>query len=261
MVYIAYFTELFLQICDYAQKRRIWCENCKYAFVANFHCHFCSRRKAAKFFHPVRYNQKKGGYRGIFREAGEDTGTYFREITDLEFQNHKNVKKMYFPHTRTSWDKFMFNGMPNSNFKIGLSLFGCAEKYTEQSTHYAVWMRRWVFKWSTRPNDLLNSLPFTFTAYHNSVFLPHMLSETTRFCTCVITFCALVWLFSSVNVDVPLQSFCSVEWAPALFTVMCLLSTVGEKMLGKIFFVIEENSHQLHWFGFSVECVLMWSLR
>ena len=47
----------------------------------------------AKFFHPVRYNQKKGGYRGIFREAGEETGTYFREITDLEFQNHKNVKK------------------------------------------------------------------------------------------------------------------------------------------------------------------------
>ena len=42
---------------------------------------------------------------------------------------------MYFPHTRTSWDKHMFNGMPNSNFKIGLSLFGCAEKYTEQSTH------------------------------------------------------------------------------------------------------------------------------
>ena len=24
MVYIAYFTELILQICDYAQKRRIW---------------------------------------------------------------------------------------------------------------------------------------------------------------------------------------------------------------------------------------------
>ena len=32
MVYIAYFTELILQICDYAQKRRIWCKNCKYAF-------------------------------------------------------------------------------------------------------------------------------------------------------------------------------------------------------------------------------------
>ena len=37
MVYIAYFTELILQICDYAQKRRIWRENCKYAlFIATF---------------------------------------------------------------------------------------------------------------------------------------------------------------------------------------------------------------------------------
>ena len=26
----------------------------------------------------------------------------------------------------------------NSNFKIGLSLFGCAEQYTEQSTHCAM---------------------------------------------------------------------------------------------------------------------------
>ena len=49
MVYIAYFTELILQICDYAQKRRIQRENCKYALDENFHC---SRRKAAKFCHP-----------------------------------------------------------------------------------------------------------------------------------------------------------------------------------------------------------------
>ena len=173
---------------------------------------------------------------------------------------HRSVKK-YFRTLEQAGANICSMGYQNSNFKIGLSLFGCAEKYTEQSTHCAVWMRRWVFKWSTRPNDLLNSLPFTFTVYHISMFLPHMLSETTRFCTCVITFCALVWLFSSVNADVPLQSSCSVEWAPALFTVMCLLSTVGEKMLGKIFFVIEENSHQFHWLGFSVECVLMWSLR
>ena len=55
MVYIAYFTELILQICDYAQKRRIWRENCKYALDENFHCHFCSRRKAAKFCHPSPY--------------------------------------------------------------------------------------------------------------------------------------------------------------------------------------------------------------
>ena len=52
MVYIVYFTELNLQICDYAQKRRICCENCKYALDENFYCHFCSWRKAAKFCHP-----------------------------------------------------------------------------------------------------------------------------------------------------------------------------------------------------------------
>ena len=31
MVYIAHFTELNLQICDYTQKRHICRENCKYA--------------------------------------------------------------------------------------------------------------------------------------------------------------------------------------------------------------------------------------
>ena len=53
MVYIAYYTELNLQIGDYAQKRRIWCENCKYALDENFHSYFCSRPKAAKFCHPA----------------------------------------------------------------------------------------------------------------------------------------------------------------------------------------------------------------
>ena len=53
IVYIAYFTELNLQICDYAQKPHIWRENCKYALDENFHCDFGSRRKAAKFCHPV----------------------------------------------------------------------------------------------------------------------------------------------------------------------------------------------------------------
>ena len=41
MVYIAYFTELILQICDYAQERRICCENCKYALDENCHGLFC----------------------------------------------------------------------------------------------------------------------------------------------------------------------------------------------------------------------------
>ena len=36
LVYIAYFTELDLQICDYAQKRRICHKNCKYALDEKF---------------------------------------------------------------------------------------------------------------------------------------------------------------------------------------------------------------------------------
>ena len=52
MIYIAYFIELILQICDYAQKRRICRESCKYALDKNFHGQFCPRRKAAKFCHP-----------------------------------------------------------------------------------------------------------------------------------------------------------------------------------------------------------------
>ena len=40
MVYIAYCTELNLQICDYAQKRRVCRKHCKYALDENFHSHF-----------------------------------------------------------------------------------------------------------------------------------------------------------------------------------------------------------------------------
>ena len=52
MVYIAYFTELNSKTWDYAQKRRICRENCKYALDERFHCHFCPRRKPAKSCHP-----------------------------------------------------------------------------------------------------------------------------------------------------------------------------------------------------------------
>ena len=59
MVYIAYFTELNLQFCDYAQKLCIFCENCKYAFDENFHVHFCLGRKAANFCHPARRTEEE----------------------------------------------------------------------------------------------------------------------------------------------------------------------------------------------------------
>ena len=59
MVCIAYFTELNLQICDYAQKQRICRENCKHALDERFHGHFCPRRKPAKSCHPVaRYDTR-----------------------------------------------------------------------------------------------------------------------------------------------------------------------------------------------------------
>ena len=56
MVYIAYFTELNSKIWDYAQKRRICRENCKYALDERFHGHFCPRRKPAKSCHPANIN-------------------------------------------------------------------------------------------------------------------------------------------------------------------------------------------------------------
>ena len=52
MVYFANYTKLNLQICNYAQKRRICCENSKYAPDKNLCGHFCPRRKAANFCHP-----------------------------------------------------------------------------------------------------------------------------------------------------------------------------------------------------------------
>ena len=59
VVYIAYYTEFNLQICDYAQKRRICRGNSKDVPDENFCGHFCPRRKAANFCHPG--DRKMGG--------------------------------------------------------------------------------------------------------------------------------------------------------------------------------------------------------
>ena len=53
MVNIAYYTEFNLQICNYAQKRRICRGNSKDVPDKNFCGHFCPRGKAANFCHPV----------------------------------------------------------------------------------------------------------------------------------------------------------------------------------------------------------------
>ena len=65
-------------------------------------------------------------------------GYILGEITDLEFENHKNVKKCIFRTLEQVGTNICSIGYQNSNFKVGLNLFGCAEKYTEQSTHFAL---------------------------------------------------------------------------------------------------------------------------
>ena len=52
MVCIAYYTELDLQICNYAQKLRICREKSKYVLDESFCGHICPRRKAVNFCHP-----------------------------------------------------------------------------------------------------------------------------------------------------------------------------------------------------------------
>ena len=46
MLNIAYYTELNLPFCHYAQKRRICRENSKYALDENLYDHFCPCREA-----------------------------------------------------------------------------------------------------------------------------------------------------------------------------------------------------------------------
>ena len=52
MVGITNYTELNLQVCNYAQKRRICREKSKYALHESFYGHFCPRWKAPNFCHP-----------------------------------------------------------------------------------------------------------------------------------------------------------------------------------------------------------------
>ena len=52
MVYIEYYTELNLQVWNYAQKRRICGKNSDYAPDKKLYGYFCYRRKVANFCHP-----------------------------------------------------------------------------------------------------------------------------------------------------------------------------------------------------------------
>ena len=54
---------------------------------------------------------------------------------DLEFENHQNLKKCIFCALEQAGTNTYSIGLYFLNLKIGLSLFGCAEKYTALSTH------------------------------------------------------------------------------------------------------------------------------
>ena len=81
------------------------------------------RRRGGKF--PLEtgvYLEKKGWIQGHISE----------KITDLEFENHKDVKKCILLTLKQAEANICSMGYQNSNLKIGLSLFGCPEKYTEK---------------------------------------------------------------------------------------------------------------------------------
>ena len=65
----------------------------------------------------IRYNNKKGWVKGIFRDEGVDTGVYFRGNHGSRVWKSQKCEKMYFPHTPTSWDKYMFNRIPKLKFQ------------------------------------------------------------------------------------------------------------------------------------------------
>ena len=82
------------------------------------------------FYDPVSDTiRRRGGYRGIFRGEGLDTGAYLGkkgwiqghilwEITDLEFENHKNVKKCIFRTLEQAGTNICSKGYQNLTFKI-----------------------------------------------------------------------------------------------------------------------------------------------
>ena len=72
-----------------------------------------------------------GAYLG---KKGWIQGHILGEITDLEIENHKNVKKnVLSAHSNKLGQIYVQWATETHNFNIGLSLFGCTEKNTEYS--------------------------------------------------------------------------------------------------------------------------------
>ena len=99
-------------------------QTCNVCYSAQ--CVFCSVRCHCIFYDPVSDTIRwRCGYRGIFREERFDTGAYFRRINGYRV---KKSQKCIICRLEQAGAKVCWMGYQNSNFKIGLSLFGCAEK-------------------------------------------------------------------------------------------------------------------------------------
>ena len=61
-------------------------------------------------------------------------GHILGEIMDLEFESHKNVRKNIFRTLEQAGTNICSMGYQNSNFKIGLSLFGWKENMILEET-------------------------------------------------------------------------------------------------------------------------------
>ena len=80
-------------------------------------CVLCSIRCPCIFYDPVSDAiRRRVGYRGMFWEEGVDTGAYFRGNYGSRVWKSQKYENMYFPHTQTNWDKYMFNGIPKIKF-------------------------------------------------------------------------------------------------------------------------------------------------
>ena len=79
--------------------------------------HFVKYDDAVSFYDAVSDTiRRRGGNRGIFTEEGVDTVAYFGGNHGSRVCKSLKLKKVYFPHTRTSWDKYMFNRKVFSKF-------------------------------------------------------------------------------------------------------------------------------------------------
>ena len=72
--------------------------------------HFVKYDDTVSFYDAVSDTiRRRGGDRGIFTEEGVDTVAYFGGNHGSRVWKSLKLKKVYFPRTRTSWDKYMFN--------------------------------------------------------------------------------------------------------------------------------------------------------